>query len=63
VGRIRAELEFGDVIEMLSNGLHAHLDRVQEGVRAASEALAAQYFRNLHVDLHSIGSLEPFDGG
>jgi uncharacterized alpha-E superfamily protein len=54
VGRIRAELEFCDVAELLEGGLHAHLDRIQDGVREASDAIAGQYFRNVHIDLHSI---------
>ena len=62
VGRIRSELEFCDVGELLSGGLQGNLDRVQEGVREGSEAIAAQYFRNLQVDLHSIES-QPSAGG
>jgi uncharacterized alpha-E superfamily protein len=54
VGRIRAELEFCDVAELLEGGLHGHLDRIQDGVREASDAIAGQYFRNVHIDLHSI---------
>jgi uncharacterized alpha-E superfamily protein len=63
IGRIRAELEFCDVAELLATGLHQHLDRVQNGVREASEAIGSQYFRNLPVDLHSVGSEPPGDGG
>ena len=62
VGRIRSELEFCDVAELLAGGLQGNLDRVEEGVREGSEAIAAQYFRNLQVDLHSIES-QPSAGG
>jgi len=36
---------------------------VQDGVRESSEAIGAQYFRNLQVDLHSIESQPPAGGG
>ena len=58
-----SELEFCDVAELLAGGLHGHLDRVQNGVREGSEAIGSQYFRNLQVDLHSIGSEPRRRGG
>jgi uncharacterized alpha-E superfamily protein len=54
VGRLRAELEFADVPELLDGGLRAELDRIQAGVRDTSDALAQVYFRNTAVDLHPI---------
>jgi len=54
IGRLRAELEFCDVQDLLDAGLHAELDRIQQRVREAAEALALQYFRNVTVDLHAV---------
>ncbi len=62
LGRIRAELEFCDVHELLAEGLQPYLDRVQEAVREASEAIGQQYFRNLLVDLHPIELRQPAEG-
>jgi uncharacterized alpha-E superfamily protein len=61
LGRIRAELEFRDLPELLDEGLHRFLDRVQEQVWAVAEAVADQFFRHelrsdlqLHV-VHQVG--------
>ena len=62
LGRIRAELEFCDVHELLDDGLQGYLDRVQEAVRQASEAIGQQYFRNLAVDLQPIVFQQPTEG-
>jgi uncharacterized alpha-E superfamily protein len=52
LGRIRAELEFRDIDELLDEGLHAFLDRVQEQVWAVADAVADQFFRHeLRSDL------------
>jgi uncharacterized alpha-E superfamily protein len=46
LGRIRADLEFADLHEVLADDLHGFLDRLQKGVRQVAEAVALQYFRN-----------------
>jgi uncharacterized alpha-E superfamily protein len=46
LGRIRADLEFTDVRDIVGPGLHDFLDRLQHTVRQAAEAVALQYFRN-----------------
>ena len=46
LGRLRADLEYADVHEVLSAGLPEYLDRLQRGVRQVAEAVALQYFRN-----------------
>jgi uncharacterized alpha-E superfamily protein len=52
LGRIRAELEFRDIDELLDEGLHGFLDRVQEQVWLVAEAVADQFFRHeLRSDL------------
>lgn len=54
IGRVRAELEYRDIEEILSEeggpgstqaGLHAFLDRVQEQVWGVADAVAGQFFR------------------
>jgi uncharacterized alpha-E superfamily protein len=52
LGRIRAELEFRDIEELLDEGLHEFLDRVQEQVWLVADAVADQFFRHeLRSDL------------
>ncbi len=46
LGRIRADLEYADLHEVLAEDLHGFLDRLQMGVRQVAEAVALQYFRN-----------------
>lgn len=46
LGRIRAELEFRDIDELLDEGLHGFLDRVQEQVWLVADAVADQFFRH-----------------
>lgn len=46
LGRLRAELEYRDVQEILADGLHGYLDALQRGVRHVAEAVATAYFRN-----------------
>jgi uncharacterized alpha-E superfamily protein len=56
LGRIRAELEFRDIDELLDEGLHAFLDRVQEQVWEVADAVADQFFRHelrSDLELHS----------
>jgi uncharacterized alpha-E superfamily protein len=52
LGRIRSELEYRDVEEVLDHGLHSFLDVLQEGVRQVAEAVAAEYFRT--IDDHAL---------
>jgi uncharacterized alpha-E superfamily protein len=59
LGRIRADLEFREVHEVVAGGLHSFLDQLQRGVRQVAEAVALQYFRSSHeVFLHSL-SFQP----
>ncbi|MGQ0617596.1 MAG: alpha-E domain-containing protein [Acidimicrobiia bacterium] len=46
VGRLRADLEFAHTHEILADGLHPFLDRLQRAVRQVAEAVALQYFRS-----------------
>lgn len=51
LGRLRAELEYRDIDELLSD-LHRFLDSAQEQVWAVAEAVADQFFRHdLHAEL------------
>jgi uncharacterized alpha-E superfamily protein len=61
LGRIRADLEYADLHEVLAEDLHGFLDRLQMGVRQVAEAVALQYFRNSQevqlsvLDFHPAG--------
>jgi uncharacterized alpha-E superfamily protein len=46
LGRVRADLEFTDVRDIVGPELHAFLERLQHAVRQGAEAVALQYFRN-----------------
>ncbi|MDX1511246.1 MAG: alpha-E domain-containing protein [Nitriliruptorales bacterium] len=46
VGRLRSELEFSSVDELLAADLYEFLDHVTEGVHGVAEAVAATYFRH-----------------
>ncbi len=46
LGRIRAELEFRVIDDLLREGLRDFLDRVQDQVWAVAEAVAEQFFRH-----------------
>lgn len=50
LGRIRAELEYRDISDLLDEDLHEFLDRVQEQVWAVADAVADEFFR------HELGS-------
>jgi uncharacterized alpha-E superfamily protein len=58
LGRMRAELEFADVSELVAAPtpapFHFALEHIKAGVREASEAIALQYFRNLHVEIRAV---------
>jgi uncharacterized alpha-E superfamily protein len=48
LGRLRADLEFSDVGEMLEHGLPDALETLQDGILAVADAVAAQFFRGSH---------------
>jgi uncharacterized alpha-E superfamily protein len=56
LGRIRAELEYRDLEDLMSEGLQPFLDRVQEEVWAVADAVADQFFR---AELRSDHPLQP----
>jgi uncharacterized alpha-E superfamily protein len=52
IGRTRAELEYRNIDELLEEGLHVFLDRIQAQVWQVAEAVAEQFFRHeLRSDL------------
>jgi uncharacterized alpha-E superfamily protein len=61
LGRIRADLEFADLHEVVADDLHGFLERLQMGVRQVAEAVALQSFRNSEevlltvLDFHPVG--------
>lgn len=58
LGRVRADLEFCDVHEVLADGIGDFLDHLQRGVREVAEAVALEYFRNnLTVDLQALDAV------
>jgi uncharacterized alpha-E superfamily protein len=58
LGRLRADLEYRDIGEVLSDGVPVFLGRLQRGVRQAAEAVALEYFRNSQeLDLHALASI------
>ena len=55
LGRIRADLEFRDVHEVLLEGVPSFVDQLLRGVRQVAESVALEYFRNsLELDFHSL---------
>lgn len=62
LGRIRADLEYTDIDEVLDDGLPAFLERLQRSVRRLAEAVALQFFRSSEdfalnvLDFHPAGS-------
>lgn len=48
LGRIRSDLEFSDLEELLQGDLTAHLDQLEGDVRWVCESVAVEYFRNSH---------------
>ncbi len=54
-GRLRADLEFADVRELMADDLDAELLRVEESIRQVCSSVGVQYFTNSHeFDLHSL---------
>ena len=55
LGRIRADLEYRDISEVLSDGVPTFVDRLQRGVRQVAGAVAFEFFRNSQeLDLHAL---------
>lgn len=48
LGRIRSDLEFSDLEELLQGDLTAHLDQLEGDVRWVCESVGVEYFRNSH---------------
>ncbi|MEY2449623.1 MAG: hypothetical protein QOH79_3099 [Acidimicrobiaceae bacterium] len=58
LGRIRADLEYRDVTEVVADGVPVFLDELQRRVRQVAEAVALEYFRNSQeLDLHALESI------
>lgn len=58
LGRIRADLEYRDVSEVLADGVPTFLDELQRRVRQVAEAVALEYFRNSEeLDLHALDAM------
>jgi uncharacterized alpha-E superfamily protein len=54
-GRLRAELEFADIREIMDGDLERELFRFESAIRGVSAAVAAQYFTSAHeFDLHTL---------
>lgn len=54
-GRLRAELEFADIREIMDGDLEPELFRFESAIRGVSAAVGAQYFTNAHeFDLHTV---------
>jgi len=55
LGRLRADLEFSDMDELMAGDLATELTKVQDGIRQVCTAVSVQYFTNSHeLDLHSL---------
>lgn len=46
LGRLRADLEYADPVELLAGDLHGFLDEVERDIRGVAELVAVQFFRN-----------------
>jgi hypothetical protein len=59
LGRVRAELDYADPVELLASDLHHYLDEVEADLRGVAELVGVQFFRNaeeLSV-LHALGNV------
>jgi uncharacterized alpha-E superfamily protein len=45
LGKLRSELEYADVKDIFSSGLHEYLDQLQQRINKISEAIYEQYFK------------------
>jgi uncharacterized alpha-E superfamily protein len=58
LGRVRADLEYRDVNDVLADGVPKFLDQLQRGVRQVAEAVRLEYFRNsLELDMHALDAM------
>jgi uncharacterized alpha-E superfamily protein len=54
LGRIRSELEYADITELIANGLEDMLETLQWDICEVADGVAAQYFRvGNEFSLHS----------
>jgi uncharacterized alpha-E superfamily protein len=58
LGRLRADLDYTDPIELLADDLHQTLDRVESDLRGIAELVAVQFFRNAE-ELSVLHAVEP----
>lgn len=55
LGRLRADLEYLDIGEMLEQGLERFLERFQQGICEVADAVAVQFFRSgSDAELHAL---------
>ena len=45
IGNLRADLEFADINDLFSHGLHEYLDGIQQRLNEISSAVYEQYFK------------------
>lgn len=59
LGRLRAELEFLDVQELLDRGLQSSLDALQDSIHGVADTVAAHFFRSgaTRPELHAFEAL------
>lgn len=63
LGRVRAELEFADAVELTASGLEERLLQVESQVRDVTSAIASECFSyRVELDLHAL-ALAPLDPG
>lgn len=63
LGRLRSELEFTELEELLTTDLSGFLDRLEGDVRWVCESVAVEYFRNSHEFAPPSPMLPVHDGG
>jgi len=55
LGRLRAELEFAEPLEILQSDFEGEMLRIEAAIRAVSAAVSVEFFINLHhLDLHTL---------
>jgi uncharacterized alpha-E superfamily protein len=59
LGRLRAELDYADPIELLASDLHGYLEGVEEDLRGVADLVGVQFFRNAEelTVLHALGNV------
>jgi len=58
LGRLRADLDYTDPVELLADDLHGTLDRFEADLRGIAELVAVQFFRNAE-ELSVLHAVEP----